>query len=112
MFAVNVMREPEDTQATPTASSFSPAGRRIAEAGRLLLEGRGKRLLISGVNQTVNRATLLKLSGSKKRPSNCCVDVGYAALDTVGNAAETRRWAEALRYGQADRGDGELSHAA
>ncbi len=71
---------------------------RIAEGARLLGEGRAERLLISGVNQKIGRPSLLKLSGLGEQTFNCCVDLGYAALDTIGNAAETRRWAEALHY--------------
>ena len=99
VFAVSVMREPAETVASADGIVALTGGQtRIAEAARLLLEGRGKRLLISGVNQTVSRATLFKLSGLSEETFNCCVDLGYAALDTVGNAAETRRWAEALQY--------------
>ena len=29
---------------------------------------------------------------------DCCVDFGYAALDTAGNADEARTWAPARRY--------------
>ena len=29
---------------------------------------------------------------------NCCVDLGYEALDTVGNADETRTWANSNGY--------------
>lgn len=71
---------------------------RIAEGARLLDEGRAERLLISGVNQKIGRPSLLKLSGLGEKTFDCCVDLGYAALDTIGNAAETRRWAEALHY--------------
>ena len=44
------------------------------------------------------RVALQRLSGLDEEKFNCCVDLGYAALDTIGNADETRRWAEALHY--------------
>lgn len=66
---------------------------RIQAAAKLLSEQRAKRLLISGVNKSTNRADLLLLSGLKKETFSCCVDLGYRALNTVGNAHETRTWA-------------------
>lgn len=101
LFATSVMREPQRQDVTADGIVVLTGGQtRIAEAARLLQEGRGQRLLISGVNQKIGRASLLKLSGLKDETFTCCVDLGYAALDTVGNAAETQRWAEALRYGR------------
>jgi uncharacterized SAM-binding protein YcdF (DUF218 family) len=66
---------------------------RLIEAARLLSEGRGTRLLISGVNPITSRDDLLRKSGMSNRLFECCVDVGYAAHDTKGNASETRNWA-------------------
>lgn len=67
---------------------------RIQAAAKLLSEERATRLLISGVNKSTNRADLLLLSGLKKETFSCCVDLGYRALNTVGNAHETRTWAK------------------
>jgi uncharacterized SAM-binding protein YcdF (DUF218 family) len=41
----------------------------------------------------------MQISGLPEQKFDCCVDVGYAALDTAGNANETRKWASARRYG-------------
>lgn len=69
---------------------------RIDGALRLLDEGRAKRLLISGVNPSVTSADLANLVDSALRDElACCVDLGRQAIDTVGNAAETRDWAAA-----------------
>ena len=67
---------------------------RIQAAAKLLSEQRAKRLLISGVNKSTNRADLLLLSGLPKETFSCCVDLGYQALNTAGNAHEARLWAE------------------
>lgn len=99
LFANSVMRD--HTGEVPRADEIvvlTGGQVRIAEGARLLGEGRAERLLISGVNQKIGRPSLLKLSGLGEQTFNCCVDLGYAALDTIGNAAETRRWAEALHY--------------
>ncbi len=65
---------------------------RIEEAVRLLAEKRGKRLLISGVHPSTSRRALTKLLPEHKRLFKCCIDIGYLATDTIGNASETRDW--------------------
>ena len=67
-------------------------GARIAAAGKLLGEGRANRLLISGVNTSTRKRDLLRLSRLPPEKFDCCVDVGYKALNTAGNASETRSW--------------------
>jgi uncharacterized SAM-binding protein YcdF (DUF218 family) len=69
------------------------AAHRLSEASRLLAEGQGKRLLISGANRLATRHDLYRSSGLDKKLFNCCVDIGYAAHDTFGNAEETKAWA-------------------
>ncbi len=99
LFANSVMREPEVQNVQADGIVVLTGGQtRISEAARLLESGRGQRLLISGVNQKIGRPSLLKVSGLDEKIFNCCVDLGYAALNTVGNADETRRWAAALGY--------------
>jgi uncharacterized SAM-binding protein YcdF (DUF218 family) len=99
LFANAVMREPAVQNEQADGIVVLTGGQtRIVEAARLLQDGRGQRLLISGVNQKTGRVSLRRLSGLDEKIFNCCVDLGYAALDTVGNAVETKRWAEALRY--------------
>ncbi len=70
---------------------------RIARARACWRRAAAERLLISGVNPQIRRESLCKLSGLDEEKFNCCVDLDYAA-DTIGNATETRRWAEALHY--------------
>jgi len=71
---------------------------RLSEAAKLLAEGRGRRLLISGANPVATRGDLYRNSGIDKTLFNCCVDIGYSAHDTIGNAEETRAWASANRF--------------
>jgi uncharacterized SAM-binding protein YcdF (DUF218 family) len=70
---------------------------RIGDAVDLLVQGRGKRLLISGVNEKTSREQIAKLNPEGKRVFDCCVDLDYRARNTIGNAVETRRWAH--QYG-------------
>ncbi|MDH4982471.1 YdcF family protein [Hyphomicrobium sp. D-2] len=71
---------------------------RIAEGARLLDEGRAGRMLISGVFPRTGKKALLEISGLPEDKFDCCVDIDYAALDTVGNAQQTRNWAAAHGY--------------
>jgi uncharacterized SAM-binding protein YcdF (DUF218 family) len=66
---------------------------RLSEAARLLSEGRGRRLLISGANRIATPEDLHRNSGLDAQLFTCCVDIGYAAHDTIGNADETKAWA-------------------
>jgi uncharacterized SAM-binding protein YcdF (DUF218 family) len=65
---------------------------RIADAMELLAAGRGKRLLISGVHPTTSTSELARLSPAYGRWMTCCVDLGHAAINTTGNAIETKQW--------------------
>jgi uncharacterized SAM-binding protein YcdF (DUF218 family) len=71
---------------------------RIAAAVDLLSEHLGGRVLVSGVNRDVTREELRRASKTVRRLYDCCVDLGFTAADTVGNARETAEWAKAMRY--------------
>ncbi len=71
---------------------------RLEAATRLLEDGKGKRLLISGVNREATRADVQSVTRAVKPIYDCCVDLGFAAADTVGNARETSEWARSKGY--------------
>lgn len=71
---------------------------RLEAATRLLEAGKGKRLLISGVNREATRDDVQGVTKAVKPIYDCCVDLGFAAADTVGNAKETAEWARAKGY--------------
>lgn len=71
---------------------------RIADAIDLLAEGRGRRLLISGVNVRVTRDEMIRTSPEHRAWFECCIDLDYRARNTVGNAIETRRWLRGHDY--------------
>ena len=66
---------------------------RVMDALELLASGRGKRLLITGVNPGTTTADIAHQLGNFDRLLACCVDLDYSALNTLGNAVQTRRWA-------------------
>jgi uncharacterized SAM-binding protein YcdF (DUF218 family) len=65
---------------------------RISDAIELLAAGHGKRLLISGVHRTTTTAEIARINPRYQRLVSCCVDLDHSAINTVGNAVETRRW--------------------
>ena len=71
---------------------------RLTAAAGLLTEGLGSRLLISGVNQLTTRDDLFRSSGLPHALFDCCVDIGYSAHDTSGNADEAKAWAALHRF--------------
>ena len=71
---------------------------RLGAAVGLLSEHLGQRVLVSGVDRDVSREELRRTSKTVRRLYECCVDLGFTAADTVGNARETAEWAKAMRY--------------
>jgi uncharacterized SAM-binding protein YcdF (DUF218 family) len=71
---------------------------RIGDAIDLLAQGYATRLLISGVNERTSREEIERLNPGQRRLFDCCVDLDYRARNTIGNAIETRRWAERNRF--------------
>ncbi|ESQ85946.1 hypothetical protein AEAC466_01830 [Asticcacaulis sp. AC466] len=66
---------------------------RLKEGMQLLERRKGQRMFISGVNPEVKRPELMSVTEGSKRLYECCVDLGYEAENTVGNAKEIAEWA-------------------
>lgn len=99
VFAARVMREPIPSEARADGIVvLTGTESRILAGARLLRDGRAGRLLISGVNRQTTRADVLKLTGLAGTPYENSIDLGYEALDTIGNADEARAWAEGQGY--------------
>jgi uncharacterized SAM-binding protein YcdF (DUF218 family) len=69
------------------------AAARIPDAIELLAAERGKRLLITGVHRATSAKEIARLTPLYSKFFNCCIDLDRSALNTFGNALETRRWA-------------------
>ncbi|MGI9399632.1 MAG: YdcF family protein [Rhizobiaceae bacterium] len=69
-------------------------GDRIYTGLELLRQGKGERLLISGVHEKTSKTILQKITGARADLFDCCVDIDRAALDTVGNAKQASSWVE------------------
>ncbi|RZJ32455.1 MAG: YdcF family protein [Brevundimonas sp.] len=88
--------EPE--RADAIVALTGPSAERVNAAIRLLEQDKGQRVLISGVNREVRRQELRALTPGSNRLFNCCVDLGFEAEDTIGNAQEIAAWADAKGY--------------
>jgi uncharacterized SAM-binding protein YcdF (DUF218 family) len=71
---------------------------RIREATKLLEQGKAQRMLISGVNPKATRAQIRGVAKASRRTYDCCVDLGFQAADTLGNAREIAAWVKAKNY--------------
>lgn len=66
---------------------------RIVDAFELLAHKRGQILLISGANRSTNAKEIARLHPEFASIVRCCVEFDRS-LNTLGNAIETRKWAE------------------
>jgi uncharacterized SAM-binding protein YcdF (DUF218 family) len=88
--------EPE--RADAIVALTGPSAERVNAAIRLLEQDKGERVLISGVNREVRREELRALTPGSNRLFNCCVDLGFEAETTTGNAAEIAAWTRSKGY--------------
>lgn len=65
---------------------------RLETGLELLRRKQGQKLFVSGVYRGVDVAELLRLSRQKPDEVECCIVLGHAADNTVGNAVETAAW--------------------
>lgn len=70
---------------------------RIMAADNLFEANVGKRLLISGVHPGLTKSDIKKLVHGGAR-FECCVDLGFEATNTRGNAIEAANWAREHDY--------------
>lgn len=71
---------------------------RIDQALGLLRDGAGRRLLISGAHPSSTPSQIRKTTQGSRDLFACCVDIGYEAIDTIGNANEITRWIHDHEY--------------
>ena len=88
----------EPARADAIVALTGPSAERVNSAIRRLEHDKGDRLLISGVNPEVRRQELRALTPGSDKLFNCCVDLGFEAENTVGNAQEIGAWAKSRGY--------------
>lgn len=93
-FAFNISTdEPQVDRKADGIVVLTGAASRIPDAIELLAAERGKRLLITGVHRATSTKEVARLTPLYSKFFTCCIDLDRSALNTFGNALETRRWA-------------------
>lgn len=82
-----------DAIVVPTGS-----GGRIEHGLDVLRKGRSKVMLVTGVDREVKPAEFAEQFEVSEQLMDCCVVLGFAAVDTRGNAAETAEWVAEREY--------------
>lgn len=77
---------------------FTGGNSRIDEAVKLLKDGKGQRLLISGVHQKTSKKTLQAKFHIEENLFDCCIDIDKQAANTHGNAIETGKWSSSHKF--------------
>ena len=100
-FAARIARStpaPDPQPADGIVVLTGPSIARVTSAMKLLEDGKGGRLLVSGVNRKASRADIRSASKAPGQLYDCCVDLGFSAVDTIGNGRETAAWARAYGF--------------
>ncbi|WP_454915078.1 YdcF family protein [Xanthobacter sediminis] len=92
------IREPVQVRPADAIVVLTGGASRIADAVNLLAEGRGRRLLITGVNPVTSRGELGRILPDGEALISCCVDLGRKALNTRGNAIEAAEWTRSQNF--------------
>ncbi|WP_321343875.1 YdcF family protein [Breoghania sp.] len=95
LFAIHVSSIVADPEVKADGIVVLTGGReRVSGALELLQGGRARRLLISGVHPATTPRQIIQLTESEDTIFTCCVDLDRRAKNTIGNAEESRKWAE------------------
>jgi uncharacterized SAM-binding protein YcdF (DUF218 family) len=86
------METPLDIAPADAIVALTGGQSRLEKSVELLAAHKGKRLLISGANRDTTKTDLSRAIGANQSLFECCVDIGYQAKDTVGNAGEASHW--------------------
>lgn len=97
-FAQRLPRQVADRDTRTDAIVVLTGGTLRVQEGVALLRARlAPKLFISGVARGVELSPLLLQDNVEVTDLPCCIELGYAALDTPGNAREIASWAAAQR---------------
>ena len=96
--SIAAMEKPEIKRPADAIIALTGGTSRIDDALNLLSAGKAKRLLITGVHPETDSKALADLSPQNAQLFECCIDLGYAAQNTLGNAKEAREWARGKNW--------------
>lgn len=91
---------PQAAEISQTDAIIVPTGSggRIERGLQVLQAGAAQQMLVTGVDTTVQPGEFQAEYAVPDRVMECCVTLGFSALDTRGNARETAQWMEAQGY--------------
>ena len=91
---------PQPVEGQRTDAIVVPTGGpgRIQRGLDLLDQHKAEAMLVTGVDPEVKPKEFAAEYRVPARTMDCCVTLGFAAVDTRGNAAETAAWMEHHRY--------------
>jgi uncharacterized SAM-binding protein YcdF (DUF218 family) len=95
---IDRLQTPDEVTPADGVVALTGSSARLSAAMKLLEDGKATRLLISGVNRAASPADIRDVAKATRRYYDCCVDLGFQATDTVGNARETAAWARAKHF--------------
>ena len=90
--------EPLPTGPTDAIVVLTGGADRLDVGLKLLVEDKAKKLFVSGVDRATTAEALQQRSGSAPDKFACCVVLGHAAEDTIGNAIETALWMQREKF--------------
>ncbi len=94
-FAESIPRvAPDDREATDAIVVLTGGAARLATGLDLLRQGRARKLFVSGVYRGIDVQELLRAQRQSPEAVACCIELGYSAESTEGNATETRGWVD------------------
>ncbi len=95
-YAADMPAQVDDAATSTDAIVVLTGGTERLDTGlSLLRQHKGRKLFVSGVYRGIDVAELLRLSRQKPDELECCIVLGHAADNTVGNAIETAAWMRA-----------------
>lgn len=93
-FAIALPQPAEDVSTDVVIVPTGGAGR-IAQGLAVLDKGLAKQMLVTGVDPEVTQDEFAAQFEVGAAQMDCCVTLGFRAVDTRGNATETADWVEA-----------------
>lgn len=84
--------QPLGKQSTDAVVVLTGGAGRIDRGLEILQSGQAKRMLISGVGRDVKAADLAERYPESAKFFDCCVALGFEAVDTRSNGLEVSRW--------------------
>lgn len=91
-FAIDLPRPAGNDEKTDSVVVLTGGAKRIDRALEILTSEKAGRLLVSGVDRDVKPAELAAEYDTPDQLFECCIDLGFQAVDTRSNALETARW--------------------